>query len=572
MMKSLFHWLKSLGVGNAVPSFCTRYVKELAMLALLLAGFQSSALAANHYIRAGASGANNGSSWTDAWTHFSSVSWIRLDTYYVAGGTFSENVLVTTAISGTNWITLKKANATDNSNDPGWDSSYETLQTVIAGSFESYYGYLEVDGVTGSGTAGHGIQIWNTNTTPPLYLGGSAGTYHIFHTEIKGAGAGVNYANYDGVSLNNATANQKGFHVASCWVHEANRNGVTLGGLVGTSYADYGMLFESNVVSETGNCLNVAAHGQGLQISYGAEDGFTIIRNNTFRNIAGTGMIAWLAGTGSIHHDAEIYNNIFYTTNASIYNVSPGVITSLDTCTAATNIFIANNTFYNLDLAEIRIWGQQSTNGNSIVNNVFEGCNFTDVHSGVATNLNNGYYGNTGKGVPTGTPGQVNGSSTTFVGAAAGDFRLLPQGYAVGSVVNLSSYFTTDFSGATRGSQWALGAYQSGARPSSVLGPIVLIGQNPGEDADPVAPGRQVLAGQTYSYMGGQGPAPWVAWQWTYSKNGAPAVVYLSGTGLVRTVSFEYPGGSSGDNYVWRLQVDQGTGMHSSAPWEVIVK
>ena len=90
-------------------------------LALFLLLFSANAFAANHYIRAGATGANNGSSWANAWSTFSTVTWTRGDTYYVAGGTYNGNISITTGLSGLNWIIIKKANAADNGSNPEWD-------------------------------------------------------------------------------------------------------------------------------------------------------------------------------------------------------------------------------------------------------------------------------------------------------------------------------------------------------------------------------------------------------------------------------------------------------------------
>jgi len=454
----------------------------LLVVALSLAEFPLPVAAANHYLRAGATGGNTGTSWTNAWTTFGTVTWIRGDTYYVAGGIYNENVLVTKALAGTNWITVKKANPADNAADPGWDASYASLTATVNGAFELDDGYMELDGVTGFGTGPHGLLIWNTNCTTTLRLDGSSGPYHVLHCEIKGAGFAASTAGFDGVYNNNASVPQKGLHLAFCWIHQVTRNGVTLGGLVGTSYADYGLLFENNVISETGGCLDLGTHGQGMQISFGTEDRFTIIRGNTFRNIEGTGMVVWLGGPGSIHHDALVYNNLFYIDDVSTYKIlSPGAIYAHIAASGCSNIMICNNTFHGLGSPNLPICALDTVGAinNVLQNNLWEQCCFTTPHRGFSTESNNGYFGNTGTGIPVGTLNQIDGSSSTLSNPKLGDFRLLPQGYAVGAGVNLSRTFATDFFGGVRGSAWDIGGCQYGADTGPAIPTAVRTGTPP---------------------------------------------------------------------------------------------
>ncbi len=71
-----------------------------------------------HYIRQGAEGAQDGSSWNNAWPSFAAVKYARGDTYYVAGGTYNEAVAINCAVSGSEWITIKKATTWDTDSCP----------------------------------------------------------------------------------------------------------------------------------------------------------------------------------------------------------------------------------------------------------------------------------------------------------------------------------------------------------------------------------------------------------------------------------------------------------------------
>lgn len=430
-------------------------------IAILLLVISLECSAASRYIRAGASGAGNGSSWADAWATFGSVSWVRGDTYYVAAGTYNENVSVSSSLSGSLWVMVKRANESDNSGDAGWISSYSGLAT-IAGTLSLNNGYVSWDGYEGSGTNGHGFLVASTNLAGSV-VAISAGTsnFKLLRTEVRGSGFSASSNALDGISWANVTP-QKGLLCASNWIHSVTRNGITLGSVVGTGWDDPGATFDGNVISETGGCLNPDIHGQGVQVCYDTEDKYLTFSRCIFQNNVGSAAIAFLGGSGAFHSEARIINNIFRITDNSTYRtLSPGVIWSHDGASLCSNILIANNTFLGIGnstnsgvLAHVDLTTVGAT-GNLLQNNVFEACHFTKSHSGV-TNKNNGYYGNSGSGIPFGTDGQINGSSTTL----RSDLRLIDGGYGVGSGSELSQYFSSDFSGSVRVLPWDIGAYE----------------------------------------------------------------------------------------------------------------
>lgn len=312
----------------------TKLIVHCASFAILIAlglfGWAESSLAANHYIRAGAAGLSNGSSWDNAWTSFSSVTWTRGDTYYVAGGTYNGDVSIPTAESGANWITVKKANSADNAGDAGWNSSYASTQAVINGRLSISNGYIEIDGVTGSQTSGHGIKIYldgdRTGFNAVIaYSSSTTSPRHLHHLDIEGPGYDYGSSGGDGIYWNSATALSKGMHISNCWIHEIPRNGMTLGTIEGTSYADYGLLLEDNVLERNGGVgmryPNV--HGQTIQF-YSRPLIYAIFRNNTFRNATGQSYISILGGVTTDH--IRIYNNLFYSNNGdcNVYGLADG--------------------------------------------------------------------------------------------------------------------------------------------------------------------------------------------------------------------------------------------------------
>src|ERR1700754_1598691 len=66
-----------------------------AVVAMALCG-AIDAQAANHYIRAGSTGAQTGNDWSSAWPALPSTL-VRGDTYYIADGTYSGRTFSTAA-------------------------------------------------------------------------------------------------------------------------------------------------------------------------------------------------------------------------------------------------------------------------------------------------------------------------------------------------------------------------------------------------------------------------------------------------------------------------------------------
>jgi hypothetical protein len=106
-------------IWAAVPQRCIVLATTLVVTLSLLG---STASAATHYVRPGATGANSGADWSNAWTAMPS-SLTRGDTYYLADGsygyrTFSDNA------SGSAYIYIKKATVADHGTATGWNYSY----------------------------------------------------------------------------------------------------------------------------------------------------------------------------------------------------------------------------------------------------------------------------------------------------------------------------------------------------------------------------------------------------------------------------------------------------------------
>lgn len=443
---------------------------------MLLAAFTCEA--ADRHIRAGATGANDGSDWTNAYTTIPNPL-VRGDTYYIAGGTYTGDVTIASAESSTTRVTIRKATVSAHGSETGWDAGYATGQAVIEGSVIINNGYLTIDGVTGSGRTGHGIKIIDTVVSSGnaiITVASGAQSLELAHLEIEGPGMGYSVG-ASGFKQNNISTTVKGHHLHHIYAHDISQNGYFFVNIVGTSYSDYGLLFEDNVLDNSG--YNIAGqHGQGIQCGSGAAasaQSYWIIRNSIFYNVTGTADIACLGY--SVNDNFLIYNNLFYNENLSFdagswipYEAlkdasSPGVIYFSSTSSSAEYVGIYNNTFYRIGRNTIYFAGT-STN-NVAKNNLFLSSRFSLIHQQV-TATNNDYWDcnviiTSGSfGCPWNETAQQGESESPVVDAASANFQLKPGMNAIGGGENLYSIFTTDRAGNARPASgaWDIGAYQ----------------------------------------------------------------------------------------------------------------
>jgi hypothetical protein len=127
----------------------------LLLLALCL--ITISAPAAEHYVRAGATGDGSGVDWANAYTELPATPQ-RGDTYYVAAGSYPGCDIETPA-SGTSPIIIRKATAWDHGSAPGWNPAWADGVAL----WDSIYiatNYVIFDGVTGRGRHNHGFEVY----------------------------------------------------------------------------------------------------------------------------------------------------------------------------------------------------------------------------------------------------------------------------------------------------------------------------------------------------------------------------------------------------------------------------
>src|SRR5262245_14763343 len=125
--------------------------------------FTLSAGARDFYVRAGASGANNGSDWNNAWRECNNIVWGGAgvnagDTVWIAGGTYTTTMTPGVSGNANAWVSIKRVLSSDPvpTSAAGWNSAYDS-QVIIGGSADALdfnitgLSYIIVDGRTDFG-------------------------------------------------------------------------------------------------------------------------------------------------------------------------------------------------------------------------------------------------------------------------------------------------------------------------------------------------------------------------------------------------------------------------------------
>lgn len=280
----------------------------------------------NCYIRMGAAGSGNGSSWQNAYIGFGTstgdinpASMSRGVTYWVASGTYG-GVAFSTPDSGTSMITLE--GATDASHGPATDWNNAYAGQAVFGPSAISTDYWIINGqVRGSDwQSGYTMKFWNQNasSSSAITLGGN-NDITFKYVEMEGTGAGFpnNTSTSDRCSTNNCgvwsdDAIIENSPVTNLYVgygYEHNTGNTTFqmdtegsGGSVNNN-----LTWEYNWISYNHTGQN-GLHDQAFAL-YGSN---VVIRYNTFQDISGSGIIT-TAGAGQPNlSNWDVYGNLFF--------------------------------------------------------------------------------------------------------------------------------------------------------------------------------------------------------------------------------------------------------------------
>jgi len=369
------------------------------------------------YVRAGATGANNGSDWDNAYTTLPATL-LRNYTYYIADGNYSSYTF-DDAESGTQYITIKKATIANHGTDYGWNSGYGNGQAIFSGTSGTWIiarGFYTFDGVSN-----YGIKVVSSDTvenTCTICNWGNALsniTFKNLEVQAEPTGARVIWFN---IQSQNFTFKNNHIHGGRSWIS--------------MSYLPLNILIENNHFSNASSS-NPSLHGAGIVFT-----GKNLtIRYNLFENIQGTTYIEPQFSPSGIY----VYGNIFKATDPNEIT-SQGIfaVTSTDTVNDA---FIIGNTIYGIHGTSPGVSCANYPGSNCTVkNNIWQNtltvnCNNCNLES---SNI-------------------LSSESVSFVNAAAGNFHLAA---ATRFGETLPFPYNSDAEGKNRGldGMWDIGAYE----------------------------------------------------------------------------------------------------------------
>jgi len=290
------------------------------------------------YVRADATGLNDGSNWNHAYTRLPATL-LSGATYYLASGTYGGYTFAARSGDGS-LITAKKATDDDHGPDPGatWvmgSTSYGlgvALFTGIGISIDN----VTIDGVTGGGPGqwetGFGIRIFGGGYN--IGISGPRQNITLRHLDIENQGRSTHL---DGQNNIYATGGVKNLTVSYSYLHD-----VSICHLF-TRNTD-GVVLEYSKMARNGTNIGDTLHRESWSAT---TDNNITIRYNIYEDISNSAVIGIVNGTGNADN-WKIYGNVFLisgrfgTFDASVSaivdvrndNANPDAVTKLINMTA----------------------------------------------------------------------------------------------------------------------------------------------------------------------------------------------------------------------------------------------
>lgn len=321
-------------------------------------------------------GANDGSSWSDAWRSFADVDWGQItagEVLYVSGGasgqTYEEDVEVGCVGSSSAQVTISGA----------VEAGYNGTVTISSGGVNvRSKQYVTVKNLT-INHSGDSWAIWLEDGVPGLILENLDITVNV----PSGSG------NRGGIYLNSGSGNSDSVTVRDCTITVAETDydvgqidniafydvagGITIEGCTIINNNTRGGSNHQDVI-QTGWCTNVVIRNNWLEQNCGMDssgpcmlsytDGYLHLYNNVIFGSSGEpfhSVMITQDDTAESDYRATIliYNNLFVSRCASTYtDVSTGLVLNADGRTWANNTLdVRNNIFRNTTSANYILWG-----------------------------------------------------------------------------------------------------------------------------------------------------------------------------------------------------------------------
>jgi hypothetical protein len=444
------------------PAWVRRYLRHLAHCASIVmtgaaaadAQICSPSTGTVRYVLSSATGANNGTSWTNAYTSVATAesNATRGDTICVGDGNYG-SVAFNTPASGTTLITIAKATIPDHGTDSGWNNSYGDGQAIFSG-WTVTSSYWRFTGVTGGGP-GTGVSQWPGSWENNL---GFVINGNIGGTSGGGTKRGLTFEH---IELNGGMNAAGGPRAVDLW----DLDGVTFRYMYIHNWGEDTFRFAigtRNFLVEYSKIARMwqdgSAHADVVESQ--GDGGPYILRWSIFEDVVGSYWFGSHSGTISGY---QVYGNIFdgrtkqlEATNGVMANLSGGgsladVAFCSNTMTGAWGIYqmgIANMGGGSIaGVARSNIWNRRSGSSNLSI---------------AVTQSANTTYGQS-------LSGAENLSGDPFVNYAAYDYRLASESTA-GVLSGCPAANNVDMFGVTRGVNGVVtrGALELGSSSTSV--------------------------------------------------------------------------------------------------------
>lgn len=390
------------------------------------------------YIRDGGSG--SGTSWSDALDQIPSTL-SRGETYYIADGSYSAPTL-DDAVSGSTFITIKKATIADHGTNTGWNDAYGDGVATFSGTFSVHTSYWIIDGVVGGGpsswTSGHGFKINGIfkDIGPGFDSGVPGGSYvTLSHVDIEGT---YTPGNDDAISFDRCS----NCTVSYVYTHETDNCPMNL-------FVCTDMTWE---YCYHGRFAGSEEFHSEIVFLY-SSSGITI-RYNMFRWATSTGGI--MCHTGSSTAGVFVYGNVFYRTAGDAWSYGGDGLVGTWTNRAdleCNNLKVYNNTFVNIISNAAGPIGTTPHTGLEWINNYFYECDGGTGLPNAAWSHNYNQYQDSG------SESEANG--TTGTGDPFVDYLNLNFALEANTTAgtDLGSPYNVDMLGNTR-TTWTRGALE----------------------------------------------------------------------------------------------------------------
>jgi hypothetical protein len=521
-------------VAELVSRLRPSWFVGVAILSLAL-----TARAQVYHVRAGATGANNGSDWNNAYTSLPATLQ-RGATYYVAAGNYGSYTFNTPA-SGTTRITIKRAIESDHGSSTGWQSSYGTGAAVFAPVLQFNTPYWTFDG-----QVWHGFELTCNRT-----YSGFGGSMQI--------NTGGNFVTVRGVYFNANYAAGSG-HTLGIFGQDTT---VELCHFYKTAYEDH-LVGEPKGTLTIRSCVftmpNVPPDGSHRDLfnPYTSGGWNLVFEKNIVYDLW---LFGFLLQDPSPIGTMIIRYNVFSTFGHATFRLGSGN-GGMGNCT------VYNNVFHNC--LDLQVDSSKVTERNNIFSRTggwTDEFGDTTVHASAASSQYNLYTPNTGV-FQSGT-GNINGGDAMFIdptsplGAdgipftADDGFNIKAGSAAIGKGVNVG--LTTDIRGNPVPATPSIGAYEYGAastNPVISVSPaslnfglvqtntskdLTLTVQNTGagtlSGSASVGAPFSIVAGGSYNLTANQSQSVTVRYLPTVAGSNAATVTFTGGGGATAGVS-----------------------------------